>query len=224
MEISLDDYLGQRGLRSPISGYMDDKWRNVRLTARGQKRFEKEAEAAIIEYSKLRKAAIDEYNNLVKSGEIIRLKPGVYCIEDVMAGTMIDLDKIVPEGVLCLYSAWAHYGLTTQIPQGFYVAIPRKRKVILPDYPPIILNYWDNSIYTIGIKREQIDGIEVSIYDMEKSVCDALRNRNKIGIDVSSEILRNYLSRKERNITRLTSYAKSMRIAGILNNYLEIQL
>lgn len=90
--------------------------------------------------------------------------------------------------------------------------------------PPIILNYWDNSIYTIGIKREQIDGIEVSIYDMEKSVCDALRNRNKIGIDVSSEILRNYLSRKERNITRLTSYAKSMRIAGILNNYLEIQL
>ena len=51
--------------------YMDDKWRNMRLTARGQKRFEKEAEAAIIEYSKLRKAAIDEYNNLVKSGEII---------------------------------------------------------------------------------------------------------------------------------------------------------
>ena len=71
MEISLDDYLGQRGLRSPISGNMDDKWRNMRLTARGQKRFEKEAEAAIIEYSKLRKAAIDEYNNLVKSGEII---------------------------------------------------------------------------------------------------------------------------------------------------------
>ena len=160
----------------------------------------------------------------VKSGEIIRLKPGVYCIEDVMAHTMIDLDKIIPEGVLCLYSAWAHYGLTTQIPQGFYVAIPRKRKVTLPDYSPIILNYWDSSTYAAGIKREQIDGIEVSIYDMEKSVCDALRYRNKIGIDVSSEILRNYLLRKERNITRLTSYAKSMRIAGILNNYLEIQL
>ena len=59
---------------------------------------------------------------------------------------------------------------------------------------------------------------------MEKSVCDAIRYRNKIGIDVSSEILKNYLSRKERNITRLTAYAKSMRIAGILNKYLEIQL
>lgn len=141
-----------------------------------------------------------------------------------MADTMIDLDKIIPEGVLCLYSAWAHYGLTTQIPQGFYVAIPRKRKVTLTDYPPIILNYWDNSTYATGIKREQIDGIEVSIYDMEKSVCDALRYRNKIDIDVSSEILRNYLSRKEHNITQLTSYVKSMRIARILNNYLEIQL
>lgn len=91
----------------------------------------------------------------VKSGEIIRLKPGVYCIEDVMAHTMIDLDKIIPEGVLCLYSAWVHYELTTQIPQGFYVAIPRKRKVTLPDYPPIILNYWDSSTYATGIKREQ---------------------------------------------------------------------
>lgn len=73
----------------------------------------------------------------VKLGEIIRLKPGVYCIDDAMAETMIDLDKIVPEGVLCLYSSWAHYGLTTQISQGFYVAIPRKKKVILPDYPPL---------------------------------------------------------------------------------------
>lgn len=160
----------------------------------------------------------------VKSGEIIRLKPGVYCMEEAMAGTMIDLDKIVPDGVLCLYSAWAHYGLTTQIPQGYYVAIPRKQKITLPDYPPIFLNYWEHTIYHTGIKRERIGGYEVSIYDMEKSVCDALRYRNKIGIDVSSEILKNYLSRKERNITRLTNYAKSMRIAGILNNYLEIQL
>lgn len=160
----------------------------------------------------------------VKSGEIIRLKPGVYCMEDAMAETMIDLEKIVPDGVLCLYSAWAHYGLTTQIPQGFYVAIPRKQKITLPDYPPIILNYWDRSIYGVGIVRQQIGGFEISIYDMEKSVCDAIRYRNKIGIDVSSEILKNYLSRKERNITRLAAYAKSMRIAGILNKYLEIQL
>lgn len=160
----------------------------------------------------------------VKSGEIIRLKPGVYCMEDAMAETMIDLDKIIPGGVLCLYSAWAHYGLTTQIPQGFYVAIPRKQKITLPDYSPIILNYWERSIYGTGIVRHQIDGFEVSVYDVEKSVCDALRHRNKIGIDVSSEILKNYLSRRERNITRLSAYAKSMRIAGILNKYLEIQL
>ena len=160
----------------------------------------------------------------VKSGEIIRLKPGVYCMEDAMAGTMIDLEKIAPDGVLCLYSAWAYYELTTQIPQGFYVAIPRKQKITLPDYPPIILNYWDRSVYGVGIVRRQIDGFEIPIYDMEKSVCDAIRYRNKIGIDVSSEVLKNYLSRKERNLTRLAAYDKSMRIAGIHNKNLEIQL
>ena len=160
----------------------------------------------------------------IKTGKLIRVKPGLYCIADEIAKTMINLDKIIPEGVLCLYSAWSYYKLTTQIPQAIYVAIPRERKVAIPNYPPIILNYWNQSTYNIGINRQNIDGFDVSIYDIEKSVCDAIRYRNKIGTDVSSEILKTYLSRKERNITRLTTYAKSLRIAGILNKYLEIQL
>ena len=69
-EISLDEYLGKRGLRSPISDYMDDKWRSVRMTARGRKKFEREAEAARTEYSKRRAFAIAEYENLVKAGKI----------------------------------------------------------------------------------------------------------------------------------------------------------
>lgn len=52
---------------------------------------------------------------------------------------------------------------------------------------------------------------------MEKSVCDAVKFRNKIGVDVSSEILKNYLSRDDRNLTLLSDYSKKMRITGTMD-------
>lgn len=74
----------------------------------------------------------------------------------------------------------------------------------------IILAYGQ---YLEVIKSETvIEGFQVKIYDMEKSVCDAVKYRNRIGIDVSSEILRNYLSRKDSDITRLYAYANAMRL------------
>jgi hypothetical protein len=67
-------------------------------------------------------------------------------------------------------------------------------------------------IFQLGVSEAVIEGFQVKIYDMEKSVCDAVKYRNRIGIDVSSEILRNYLSRKDCDITRLYSYANAMRL------------
>lgn len=174
-----------------------------------------------------KKAGRSAYYELLarnKSGALVRIRPGVYSSPEVQAGTMIDIRKVVPDGVLCLYSAWLHYGLTTQIPTAYYVAIDKHRKVRTPDYPPITICYWSEQAYKTGIINARIEGLDVPIYDIEKSVCDALRYRNKIGIDVSSEILRNYLSRSTRNLTRLMKYAKALRVAATLKKYLEIQL
>ena len=85
------------------------------------------------------------YNHLlllVKEGTVERVKQGVYRYENgTFDNTMIDVEKIVPNGVLCLYSAWAHYELGVQIPQSFNIAIEKNRKIMLPDYPPITLYY-----------------------------------------------------------------------------------
>ncbi len=161
---------------------------------------------------------------LVKNGELIRIRSGVYLLPDEMAKTMIDVEKVIPGGVLCMYSAWSHYGLTTQIPTGYYVAIARNRKVRIPEYPPITIYRWGKVAYKTGIIHTVIEGIDVSVYDIEKSVCDAIKHRNKIGIDVSSEILKNYLNRKTRDIDKLMKYAKIMRVASTMKKYLEIQL
>lgn len=69
---TLDEYLGARGLSSPISDYMDDKIRNPHgMTERQKKQFQKDAAAAADEYQKKRSEAIKEYQAGVKSGKIV---------------------------------------------------------------------------------------------------------------------------------------------------------
>lgn len=168
------------------------------------------------EYERLRRAT--------QRGDIVKLRHGVYAEPTAMLGTMIDVERIVSGGVVCLYTAWMHYQLSTTIPPAFCIAIEAKRKVSLPATLPITLYYWKAENLTFGIVRQQVSGYEVRITDLERSVCDAVKYRNKIGLDVCAEIIRSYVQRKDRNLSRLSDYAKRLRIAKVLNNYLEIAI
>ena len=86
----------------------------------------------------------------VRKGEAIRLKNGIYADIDALANTMVDIRVIVPRGILCLWSAWSVYRLTTQIPNAYYVAIGRARKIVLPDYPEFQLVYQSDNLLSIG--------------------------------------------------------------------------
>lgn len=157
-----------------------------------------------------------------EDGGIYKIRNGVYATPDALADTMVDIEKVVPNGILCWWSAWSIYGLTTQIPNAYYVAIEAKRKVRLPSYPEFQLVYQANPRLSIGVTERDIEGYRVRIYDIERCVCDAIRLRNKIGIDVMAEILRTYLARPDRYISKLMSYAQPLRVANILNTYLEV--
>lgn len=158
----------------------------------------------------------------VRKGEAIRLKNGIYADIDALANTMVDIRVIVPRGILCLWSAWSVYRLTTQIPNAYYVAIGRARKIVLPDYPEFQLVYQSDNLLSIGATRKTVQGYDIPIFDIERSVCDAIKYRNKVGIDVMAEILQNYLRRPDRNISRLMDYASKLRIRKTLNQYLEV--
>lgn len=163
-------------------------------------------------------------NRAVQRGDLMRIRQGVYATPDALLDTMIDVERIVPGGVVCLHSAWAYYGLTTMVPPAFCIAIANKRKVVIPQMLPITLYYWKPENLEFGIRQETISGHEVRITDLERSVCDAVKYRNKIGLDICAEVIHSYLQKKERNLSRLTEYAGKLRVANILNNYLEIAL
>lgn len=168
-----------------------------------------------------------EYLKVVRAkerGELIRVRHGVYAVPDALLNTMIDIERIVPSGIVCLYNAWAYHQLSTVVPPYFCVAIEAKRKVAIPPTLPIELYYWKQENLTFGVMDAEISGCNVRITDMERSVCDAVRYRNKTGMEVCSEVIRNYLKKRDRNLSRLSEYAKQLRVANILRNYLEIAI
>ena len=168
------------------------------------------------DYEHLRRATVD--------GTLMRIRQGVYAETSALANNMIDVQRIVPNGVLCLYSAFAHYGLSTHVPAATCIAIDAKRKVRLPEYPPIDLYYWKKENLDFGVVEKEISGYMVLITDMERTVCDAVKYRNKIGLDVCGEVIDSYLKNENRNITLLHEYAGRLRVKNTLTKYLETRL
>ena len=168
------------------------------------------------EYEQLRHAA--------EEGNLVRIRKGVYAETSALSNNMIDVERIVPRGVLCLYSAFSHHGLSTQVPSSTCIAIDARRKVRLPDYPIIDLYYWKKEYLEFGIMQKEISGYDVLITDLERTVCDAVKYRNKIGLDVCGEVIDSYLKKDNRNISLLHEYAQILRVKNILTTYLETRL
>lgn len=168
-----------------------------------------------------------EYTRVLRAvgrGELIKVRQGVYVTPQSLVNTMVDVEKIVPNGVICLYNAWAYHKLSTTIPPSVCIAIETKRKVRLPDDTSVQLYYWKKEYLHFGIEEQEYSGYKVRITDLERSVCDAIKYRNKIGLDLCGEVVRSYLKRTDRSLSKLYVYAKRLRVANVLNNYLEINL
>ena len=142
---------------------------------------------------------------MVRSGIVTRVRQGIYILHD-------DNVDINPQLLIQTMIPNDFYELTTYTSSDYHIAIPRDFKVHLPEPYTAKIYSWSKPQYQLGISKIQIDGKEVKIYDIEKSVCDAVKFRNKIGHDLSLEILKNYLQRNDRNLDLLMKYAKVVRI------------
>lgn len=132
-------------------------------------------------------------------------------------------EAYVPNGVICLMSAARYYGLTNFLPDAVDVAIERKKKVnTLPEWPEIRIFYFSQSRMDIGVKKIYEGKNCFHIFDIEKTVVDIIYYRNKIGIEETSEVFKNYLKRRDRQIDRIYAYAKRLRCEKVVRTYLEV--
>ena len=160
----------------------------------------------------------------VRQGELVQVRRGVYANLEQLSASMIDIDTVVPDGILCLWSAWSIHHLTTSMPQAFHIAVKRGRRITTPAFPQVEIHYYSESLLNIGVTDATVDGFKIRLYDVERCVCDAVKFRNKIGFDVCSEIINNYLERPDRNLSRLMDYARLLRVGVILEQYLQVKL
>ena len=152
---------------------------------------------------------------------------GVYRLLELPAITNPDLVTVssrFPKAVICLISALFWHEITTQIPHQVTVAVPRNARLPSLDYPPIQAYRFADEAYLAGIKTVNIDGVNVQIYSVEKTLVDCFKFRNKLGMDVVLEALQLYRSRKPFKLNELLSFAKLCRVEQVMRPYLEAGL
>ncbi len=163
-------------------------------------------------------------NKFLADETLIKLKRGVYKWAEMETNELVEVAFMISNGVFCLHTACFYYELTTSVPSEIHVAIADDRRVALPDYPPIKLYYWNETPYQLGVTTVLVDNQTVKMYDLEKTICDVIRHRQKLGFEMLKEILKNYLDRKDRNLNQLNRYAQQLNIENKVDDFIKILL
>ena len=135
------------------------------------------------------------------------------------------VNAYAPKGVICLISAAVYHGLTTARELQIDVALPRRSRIpASPEWPSMKFYLFSEERYETGITTVTEGENSFMIYDREKTVCDLLFYRNKLGFEPFSEVLKNYLSSNDRDLNKLMNYAEKLRCAKLLKQYLEVMV
>ncbi len=161
---------------------------------------------------------------LYRQGLLVRPARGLYALANSSITEHHSLAvaaKLVSRGVVCLLSALRFHGLTTQDPHEIWMAIDFKAH--RPSIASIALRVvrFSGSALVAGIETHAIEGVEVRVYCAAKTVADCFKYRNKIGIDVAIEALRDALRTRKATVDEIHRFAKVCRVSNVMRPYLE---
>ena len=158
------------------------------------------------------------------SGALERLSRGVYrltSLPGLEAPDLITVATRIPHGVVCLISALAVHELVTQVPHAVDIAIARGAEKPRIDYPPVNVYWFSGKAFTSGIETRPVDGARIRVYGPEKSIADAFKYRNKLGLDLALEALRTWRAGTHPSVETLLEYSRICRVERIVRPYLE---
>lgn len=163
-------------------------------------------------------------NKLYREGILDRPSRGLYTLADsepTENRTIAEAGKRVSQGVVCLLSALRFHDLTTQAPFEVWIAIDEKARLPRIDYPPVRIVRFSGDALTFGVGEHKLEGVKVRVYSPAKTVADCFKYRNKIGLDVAIETLRDCLQQRKATMDELWSAAKVCRMSNVMRPYLE---
>ena len=135
-------------------------------------------------------------------------------------GLMVVATK-APQAVFCLLTALQFHGLTTQLPRQVWIAMPRGSHSPRIDYPPIRMVQMAGRAHLSGVEEHLCNEVKVRIYSPAKTVVDCFKHRNKIGLDVALEALKDAWRTRKASADDLWRYAQDCRVATVMRPYME---
>ena len=163
-------------------------------------------------------------SRLVESGELERVARGLYRVPDEPVTEHHGLavaSAAVPHGVICLLSALAFHGIGTQLPHEVWIAIERRARRPTLHHPPLRIVRPSGDAFSAGVENHRVEGQMLHVYGVAKTLADCFKYRNKIGLDVALEALREAWRARRFTMDDLERYAAICRVQRVMRPYLE---
>ncbi|MBM2776524.1 type IV toxin-antitoxin system AbiEi family antitoxin domain-containing protein [Burkholderia territorii] len=162
---------------------------------------------------------------LTDSGDLVRLGRGLYQdperVGEDIAHELAEAARLVPNGVISLVSALRHYELTTQLPHAVWMTIPHKART--PNIQGLRLEIVraTSEVLVAGVEHIRVEGVDVPIYGIAKTIADCFKHRRHVGEDVAIEALRDALQQRKTTASELMKYAAIDRVTKRMEPYIK---
>jgi predicted transcriptional regulator of viral defense system len=163
-------------------------------------------------------------SRLVSAGRLERIARGIYRLAErpvTESHGLVIACAAVPQGVICLLSALQFHGIGTQLPSQVWIAIDRRAHRPSLKYPPLRVVRYTGAALTEGVGSHRREGRAIRVYGIAKTLADCFKYRNKIGLDVALEALREAWRARKFTMDELEHYAGVCRVRRVMRPYLE---
>jgi predicted transcriptional regulator of viral defense system len=161
---------------------------------------------------------------LVREGLVERQARGVYSLArhaPTAEHALAQVAKRVPAGVFCLLTALRFHRLTTQSPAVVWIALPAKARRPRLDYPRLRVARFSGAALEEGIEEHRVESVPIRVYSAAKTVADCFKYRNKVGLDVAVEALRDFTRQHRGGATDLARFTRICRVVRVMQPYLD---
>ena len=165
--------------------------------------------------------------NLCNSGFLERVRHGYYRLADIQETSEAQLiSTLIPKGIVCVESALFHYGYSDFTPRKWSIAVPRSMsRTKLEVYELSLQAYYvPPELYELGKTTDDFDGVTLSVYDRERTICDCFKYRSRLDNEMFSKALNAYANDTNKNLQNLSAYAKKLRVYKKVTELMEVLL
>ena len=165
--------------------------------------------------------------NMCNAGYLDRVRHGYYQLAESDTSSEEQLlATLIPKGIVCVESALFHYGYSDFAPRKWSIAVPRSMSRTKLDVDALALQpyYVQPELYELGKTTDNFDGVILSVYDRERTICDCFKYRSRLDNETFNKALNAYANDKKKNLKNLSVYAKKLRVYKRVIELMEVLL